>query len=133
MNIKDKQRTFQERAKSLYERRPESEILFEKRLIELGIRFMPQKAFIAGDYYCIVDFYLPKPDRVIIEIDGGYHGTPEQIARDKRKDEYLVSRKFRVVRVKNEDVLTCDIPALIEVAKESRRNPESAPYDSRLF
>ena len=59
-----------------------SERLFEQILKKNNIRYMKQKGFIAKGFSCIVDFYLPKW-KCCIEIDGGYHNTPEQKQKDK--------------------------------------------------
>jgi very-short-patch-repair endonuclease len=37
-------------------------------------------------------------------VDGATHGTPEEIAHDKRRDAYLTQRNWRVLRVLNSDV-----------------------------
>ncbi len=113
MEFKDKQKTLFERKHSLVRRATDSELLFKKKLSILGIRFMFQKAFISGNGYYIVDFYLPKPYKICIEIDGGYHNSPEQKRKDYYKDKYLKERGFSVVRIKNEDVENFDIMTMI--------------------
>lgn len=52
----------------------------------------------------IFDFYVAA-HRMVIEVDGGYHNTPEQSARDKIRDKELVRRGFKVVRLSNEQVI----------------------------
>jgi very-short-patch-repair endonuclease len=42
--------------------------------------------------------------RVVIEVDGATHGTDAELAHDRRRDAYLRARKWRVLRVSNEDV-----------------------------
>jgi len=111
--FKDKQRTLFSRKKTLLERETPSEKRFRERLKEAKVHFIPQKAFIAGDFYCIVDFYLPKPHRICIEIDGGYHDTVEQRAADARKDAYLKGRGFKVVRINNCNVESTRINELL--------------------
>jgi very-short-patch-repair endonuclease len=49
-----------------------------------GRQFYRQR--IIGDY--IVDFYCPASN-LVIEIDGGQHGSPEGIEKDKVRDDYL--------------------------------------------
>lgn len=111
--IKEKQRTVFERQRNLRTNPTFSELLFKQRLEELGVNFIFQKCFIAADYYCIVDFYLPKPYKIVFEIDGDYHDTMEQKIKDARKDYYLTKvRKFKVVRIKNKDVGTFNIQFL---------------------
>lgn len=81
-----------------------SELIFKQLLDELGIRYLSQKGFIKGNGFYIVDFYIPKPYKLCIEIDGGYHSLPKQIIKDKNKDRYLISRGFRVLRISNNQV-----------------------------
>ena len=65
-----------------------------------GIRFRRQHPI--GDY--IVDFVC-LPEKLVIEIDGGYHTVPEQQASDENRTEYLNSRGFTVIRFRNEEVM----------------------------
>ena len=111
--LRVKYRTLDARKKRLTENITPAEKIFKDRLDSLGVRYFFQKGFIKGDFYCIVDFYIPKPHKICIEIDGGYHNTPEQKRKDWAKDKYLTSRKTRVVRIKNEDVETFDIVGLL--------------------
>ncbi|MBL8005844.1 MAG: endonuclease domain-containing protein [Candidatus Kapabacteria bacterium] len=48
----------------------------------------------------IVDFYCPSLD-LIIEFDGDVHDTPQQIVYDKKRDEFLRSKGYTVIRVTN--------------------------------
>lgn len=104
-----KQKTLFSRVSKLKQNVTESELKFMDRLNQHGIRYLFQKGFIKGDYYCIVDFYLPKPYGIVIEIDGEYHEDVKQIARDKRKDQYLASRGFKVIRINNSEVYQFDL------------------------
>ena len=106
-------RNFKYRA-DLIQNPTKSELIFKKRLDDLGINYLFQKGFIKGDYHCIVDFYLPKPFKICIEIDGSIHDTEQQKARDQRKDEYLKSRGFKVIRIKNADVMSYDLKKFIK-------------------
>ena len=63
------------------------------------IRFQRQKAI--GDY--IADFYCAKA-RLIIELDGGGHYTPEQIEKDAVSTKKLESMNLTVVRICNLDI-----------------------------
>ena len=56
LTFKDKQKTLFERKKILSEKATKAELAFMYRLDDAGIKYMFQKAFIEGDYYCIVDF-----------------------------------------------------------------------------
>jgi very-short-patch-repair endonuclease len=53
----------------------------------------------------IVDFVCHSA-LVIIEIDGGQHYETEYIKRDARRDAYLASEGYRILRFNNHEVLT---------------------------
>jgi len=114
LTFKEKQKTMFERQKKLRDKPTPSELIFKERLENMGIRAIFQKCFIAGEFYCIADFYLPKPFKIVFEIDGEYHETEEQKKRDYAKDMYLTKiRKLKVIRIKNEDVQKFDLSFLI--------------------
>lgn len=117
LTFKEKQKTLFSRKKKLTEKATKSEITLKKKLDELNIKYIFQKGFIVGEFYCIVDFYIPRPFFVCIEVDGKYHDSPEQKKKDWAKDNYLRSRKFKILRIKNEDVDSCDIAFLISRAR----------------
>ena len=64
------------------------------------VRFLRQK--ILGKY--IVDFYCAEA-KLIVELDGSQHCTPEQLKYDKKRTEYLEAQGLRVIRFSNLDVL----------------------------
>ena len=66
-----------------------------------------------GDY--IADFVC-LPIRLVIEVDGGYHNTPGQQTEDQWRTEFLESRGYRVLRIKNEEV-TADIKEVLKKIK----------------
>ena len=43
---------------------------------------------------------------LIIELDGGQHFEAEHMRRDARRDAFLMSKGFRVLRFNNHDVMT---------------------------
>lgn len=90
-----------------------SELIFKEKLENSNIRFLFQKGFIKGNFHCIVDFYLPAPHKLCIELDGSYHDTAEQQFKDNRKDRYLKSRGFSVLRIKNQDVAQFDVSVFL--------------------
>ena len=53
----------------------------------------------------IADFVC-HASHLIIELDGGQHFEQETMKRDARRDAFLVSRGFRVLRFNNYDVMT---------------------------
>jgi very-short-patch-repair endonuclease len=51
-----------------------------------------------------VDFYCPRA-RLIVEVDGGQHYGPEEMAKDRVRDERLRNLGFDVLRFSDRDVL----------------------------
>lgn len=72
-------------------------VLSKKRT---GFGFKRQRPF--GPY--IADF-LSQEIKLIIEVDGEYHSTPEQQTKDMNKNSYIESHGFKILRVKNDDVI----------------------------
>ncbi|MDH7461430.1 endonuclease domain-containing protein [Chitinophagaceae bacterium 26-R-25] len=64
-----------------------------------GFTFNRQKPL--GNY--IVDFYC-KPLKLVIEVDGGYHFTPEQRVRDQQRQQILESMNLHFLRFRDEEV-----------------------------
>ena len=63
------------------------------------MRFQRQKAI--GNY--IADFYCARA-RLVIELDGGGHYTPEQTGKDEMRTKDLESMNLTVVRICNLDI-----------------------------
>ena len=78
---------------------PGEKKLWYQFLRNYPIRFQRQKAI--GDY--IVDFYCAKA-RLVIELDGGEHYTPEQIENDEIRTVQLKSMNLSVLRILNRDI-----------------------------
>ena len=70
-----------------------------RELKQAGFKFRQQ---VPIDHF-IVDFACLSK-HIIIEIDGGTHGTDEEIARDARREQYLRDQGFQVLRVWNSEV-----------------------------
>ncbi|MDI3319544.1 endonuclease domain-containing protein [Pinibacter soli] len=51
----------------------------------------------------IVDFYW-KPLKLVIEVDGGYHFTPEQRVMDQHRQQILESMGLHFLRFRDEEV-----------------------------
>lgn len=64
----------------------------------------------------ILDFYA-FPANVGIEVDGGYHNTPNQVIRDQAKTRACEARGITLVRLKNADVFG-DRNALLKKLRE---------------
>ncbi|HUO94180.1 MAG TPA: endonuclease domain-containing protein [Rhizomicrobium sp.] len=89
------------RARALRRKLTNAECLVWWRLRKdvYGIRFRRQHPI--GPY--IADFACV-PARLIIEIDGGTHVSKAEAEYDRRRDRYLQSRGWFVLRLRNEDV-----------------------------
>ena len=83
---------------------------------QLGYKFRRQHPF--GEY--IADF-ICFDTSVVIEVDGGYHNTPEQNALDAQRDRYFRDKGFTVLRVTNDEVL-CNYDATIARIKSYLTN-----------
>lgn len=110
--FKEKQKTVYKRQQALRDSATKSELILKAKLAKIPIKAMFQKGFIKGPNYVIVDFYIPSL-KLCIEVDGGYHNTKKQIARDLNKDEYLTKyRKFKLLRMTNADAENISMKAL---------------------
>lgn len=100
-----KQLFAQECRKQLVENATESELIYQKFLKKNKVKFDFQKIIYnkEGSFY-IVDFYVPMFN-LIIEIDGGYHMTSDQINKDRHRSFILKNMGFNVIRFTNEEVL----------------------------
>ena len=68
----------------------------------------------------IVDFYCHKA-KLIIEIDGGYHDTPEQYYSDKSRQAELENIGLKVIRFTNEQIFG-DIENTLKKIEEEVKN-----------
>ena len=101
-SMKRKRKTLGKRVRYLRDNATKAELIVYNHLIKKNVKFIFQKGFISGWNYVIVDFYLPKPKKICIEIDGEYHNSHEQARRDWNKDDYLENyRGFKVYRFTN--------------------------------
>ena len=73
-----------------------------------------------GDY--IADFFC-LTNRLVIEVDGGYHDKSEQQISDQWRTEFLEKKGYHVVRFSNEEVNT-HIGDVIRKIKEEIINLE---------
>ena len=78
---------------------PEENKLWYQFLRSYPVRFQRQKAI--GNY--IADFYCAKA-RLVVELDGGEHYTPEQINKDKIRTAELENMNLTVLRILNRDI-----------------------------
>jgi very-short-patch-repair endonuclease len=77
-----------------------------------GLRFRRQHALDG----LVLDFYCPEV-RLCVELDGGVHDTPEQQERDAARTAHLQARDIRVLRFRNDEVLTDMRSVLTRIAK----------------
>jgi very-short-patch-repair endonuclease len=61
------------------------------------VRQFPIGPFIA-DFAC-------REEKLVIEVDGETHSTPEELAYDKKRTAFLVEQGYAVIRFQNVEVL----------------------------
>ncbi len=72
-------------------------------------RFYRQKTI--GNY--IVDFYCPRA-KLVIELDGGQHYSPEGKEKDRERDGYMEDIGLRVLRFSDKEVFE-DAKGVLEI------------------
>ncbi len=85
-----------------------------------GFKFRQQ---VPIDRY-IVDFACLS-SRVIIEVDGGTHSTDAELAKDKRREQYLRDQGFRILRVWNSEVRE-NIDGVMDTIVDALGSPPSS-------
>ena len=100
----------------------------------LGDKFRRQH--IIGDF--IVDF-VALHSKLVVEVDGGYHNTPEQQEADRLRTEFLNQVGFKVIRFSNDDVLHDADRVLNEIkgnlnlrTDENKEAQEASAYQKAL-
>ncbi len=91
----------------------DAEKVLWKRISKRSLGHKFNRQHIIGDY--IVDFVCLER-HLIIEVDGEYHHTEEQMRDDEERTEALERMGFEVVRFENIDVLR-DTDKIIEKIK----------------
>jgi very-short-patch-repair endonuclease len=79
----------------------------------LGLHFRRQHAI----HPFIVDFVCLS-HHLIIEVDGGIHDLPEQARLDHERQSYLESLGFRVLRFRNEAIMS-DLQQVLNCIREA--------------
>ena len=77
-----------------------------------GIKFYRQYGI--GSY--IADFYFPSI-KLVIELDGSGHFTPEGLEYDKIREEFMKSIDIKTIRFNNNDVLT-NVEGVLEIIRK---------------
>lgn len=80
---------------------------------QLGVKFRRQHSI--GNY--IADFYCPSI-KLVIELDGSQHFTPEGLEYDKIRENFMKSLEIKILRFNNNDVLTNIEGVLEDIRKE---------------
>ncbi|HLZ69287.1 MAG TPA: endonuclease domain-containing protein [Dehalococcoidia bacterium] len=83
-----------------------------------GLKFRRQHA--VGPF--VLDFFCPK-HKLVVEVDGAVHNTPDQRDRDAGRDERLQQVGYRVLRLRNAEVLGDLDRALGRIAEAVRPSP----------
>ncbi len=84
-----------------------AEVRFINLLDKLRVRYVFEHAIQTKVSYILVDFYLPKYG-IVVEVDGPYHDSPEQKAKDYSRDRFLCDRGHSVIRLTNKQVFDID-------------------------
>ena len=77
-----------------------------------GFKFVRQ--YPIGPY--IADFACPEV-KLVIEVDGETHGSPDQLARDLRRTRFMESQGWQVIRCYNVEVYRNLDGVLIQIAE----------------
>ena len=110
-------------AKELKKNPTDAEVLLWERLRnkQLGKKFRRQH--VIGDF--IVDFVC-LPEKIVIEVDGGYHNDEKQQEADRMRDAILESSGYKVIRFTNEEVLYTTGKVIEKIKSTISRNFLSA-------
>lgn len=103
-NLLERERLAKERVEKLRQNATVHEKIFLKMLKSAKIDFIFQKAFYNHSFFLIADFYLPE-HKLCVELNGSQHYTPESIAKDTKRAEWLLSQGITVWHIVNRDVL----------------------------
>lgn len=136
LRYKDIKSEFKNRKKSLIEKNTKYVRYFENILREANIFFIQEKCSFSewGDLF-YSDIHIPSLD-LTIEIDGGYHNTPERKYLDDVKEKFLRETKgLLTLRFENEDCLkikSITKNELIDKAEKSYKNKDIREWRERV-
>ena len=102
-----------ENARKNRKRMTEAETIMWERLRKISRSYSFRRQHIIGDY--IVDFVCLSK-KLVVEVDGGYHYTDEQMKLDNIRTDFLNRMGYSVIRFTNEQVIKAanDVVAQIE-------------------
>lgn len=116
--------------KELKIKKTESEKRIEVLLRESGIAFIDQKGFHTDASFIIADFYIPKPYKVIVEVDGNSHDNKR--VQDAARDDFMwSSRRINTLRIRNEQAFLISknqLKRMIYVASKPAHYCFDSPY-----
>jgi adenine-specific DNA-methyltransferase len=105
------------------------ETLAEKRLWEQlrnrrleGHKFVRQSP--VGPF--IPDFVC-RESRLVVEVDGATHSTPEELARDRARSNFLEAEGYRILRFQNDEILNGMDEVLTIIRSALARDPSPPP------
>ena len=78
-----------------------------------GLKFVRQHPI--GPYFA--DFAC-RGERLVVEIDGATHETPEELAHDATRTAYLHEQGYRVIRFRNEEIYG-DLGPMLEAIRRA--------------
>ena len=117
----EKNRELSERARALRKSMTkEEQKLWKMYLCRCQPRFHRQ--YVIGNY--IADFYCHKA-KLVVELDGSQHYTPEEKQYDEKRTKYLQSQGLQVLRFSNLDVLRRFGSVCAEIDRTIKENMEA--------
>lgn len=85
-----------------------AEKFFNKKIKDYGIKNIEfQYPIYLKEKFYIVDFLVPDK-QLVIELDGGYHNTKQQMIKDTKRTNDLQKLGYTVIRFKNNDIKRMD-------------------------
>ncbi len=113
---RENERTCTERILKLRKKATPAELCFKKKMNQVcPVKFKFQRAFIKHGYYAIVDFWVSSRN-ICIEVDGGYHENPEQQAKDKYRDNWLIEKRGQIIRrITNKQAVDMSLGGVLEL------------------
>ena len=98
----------------------EEQKLWKLYLCRCQPRFHRQ--YVIGNY--IADFYCHKA-KLVVELDGSQHYTPEEKQYDEKRTKYLQSQGLQVLRFSNLDILQRFYSVCAEIDRTIKENMEA--------
>jgi len=101
-----------------------AEIRIQKVLSHLNIKYDFQKPIKNPKTFYILDFLLYNEyEKIILEIDGGYHYTKKQKQKDATREKFLKGKGYSVIRLHNRFALTCKKEELVDILQKNTPPP----------